>query len=534
MPKERLVQQPATSAAQAHFSQVPSAEIERSTFDRSHGWKGTIETCGQLVPVYWDEILPGDTFNMSCSIFMRLATPLHPFMDNLKGQIHFFFVPNRLLWEHWINFMGEQRGQADDPADYSIPTATFDLSNPGAFGTVGDYLGLPIGQTGVLSVSDLPFRCYDLIWYEWYRDQNIHLEDPPPIGDGATDRTLENVRHRMKRKDYFTSALPWPQKGDPVTIPLGTEAPVQASGTAIPTFVIDGTGNERLGWSPGGDASSVDFQTYTGPSGSFIPMGWDDPALEADLSTATAVTINDLRTAFQIQRLLERDARGGTRYIEIVLSHFGVQSDDARMQRPEYLGMGHGNININPVAATVAQPDTPQGTLAAVGTGLIKGGFTHSFTEHGLVMGLLSVQADQTYQHGVERYWHRLSRNSFYWPAFAHLGEQPIWNGELWYGSGDEAGTWGYQERHGDYRYKQGRICTEFRSNHPQSLDVWHLAQDFDQLPELNKEFIGELPPIDRVIAVPAEPDFLVDAWFNLKCTRPMPVYAVPGMIDHF
>lgn len=524
---ERIVQQPATVTAQNHFSNLPSADVERSSFDRSHGYKTTVDA-GYLYPVFLDEVLPGDTYRMSSTLFVRLATPLKPIFDNMQADIHYFFVPNRLVWDNWEFFMGERKNPDDDPTTVTIPQTTLDLSTIG--GSIADYFGIPLTSVSVTTnVSDLPFRGYNLIYNDWYRDENI--EDSLLFLTGDEPEGNRTPLRRNKRKDYLTSALPWPQKGDPVFLPLGVAAPVLPDGTA-PTFTAGGSSLGSLNQPIGGAFNAG----WTADSTSDAEAEFVSSGLFADLQEATAATINDIRTAFQIQKLLERDARGGTRYIEIILNHFNVQSPDFRLQRPEYLGGGSGNITINPVASTVADVDSPQGNLAAVGTGVIKGGFTHSFVEHGYVFAIFSVRADLTYQNGLDRMWSRQTRYDYYWPSLAHLGEQQILNQEVYIGpSGTiNAETWGFQERYAEYRYFSGRITGKMRSNDPESLDVWHLAQDFDELPGLNRTFIAENPPVSRIIAVPSEPQFLVDAWHSLTCERPMPVYSVPGLVDHF
>lgn len=512
------------------FSKAPMANINRSSFDRSRAYK-TAFSVGQLIPIYVDEVLPGDTVSLAPKAVCRMATPIYPLMDNLFVETFWFFVPMRQIWDNARKFFGEQANPADS-IDYTIPRIA---DNAAVFteNTLADYFGLPTQVANIRTeqpINALPFRAYNHIWNEWFRNQNVQDSVPVPTGDGP-DTLGGNyaLLKRNKRPDYYTSVLPWPQKGDSVDLPLGTEAPV--FGDAIGDGRLDILSQDGLG-------GSLRYHSQGTTNVEYNASGSQGHQLKADLSNATAATINELRQAFQIQKLLERDARGGTRYAEVVKAHFNVDFLDVTY-RPVYLGSTHAPVSINQVEQTSETnvANTPQGNLAAWAVAVNKrGGFTQSFTEHGYIIGLANVRADLTYQQGLDRIWSRRTRLDFYWPALAHIGEQPVYSKEIYCDAtaGDET-VLGYQERNAEYRYGRSKITGPFRSNYPGgSLDPWHLSEEFASRPVLDNTFVTDQTPMTRVKAVDTEPDFICDFYFQERWVRPMPMYGVPGLIDHF
>jgi len=559
------------------FSQTPNVEGERSVLNRSSSLSTTFNE-SLLVPVYLDEILPGDTITMRTKTFCRLATPLKPFMDNVYLTEHWWFAPMRILWKHAENFFGEQ-DQPDDTTEYTIPI----LDHNGApdqapfngqwwSQSLGDYLGIPPGvDEPHPTINALPFRMYHKVFGDWYRDQNL-VDRPPVGGDGtpATERGdgpddpmiyafmgmhgTELLHRRGKRHDYFCAALPWSQKGDAVELPLGQNVPVIPDSQGYPEFEApDGEGPIQIEVAtqiaaPG----TFSMQgNWTGPDTGLLDVGdrfnWLNPGLEADMANALSATVNELRTAFAIQRLFERDARGGTRYVEILRSHFHITNHpDARLQRAEFISGSETRIHVNPVASTFNDASAEEflGDLGAYAVGHHSGrGWSHSFVEHGYLMCIVSVRADQTYQQGLHKLWTRQDKLDFYWPALAHLGEQPIINRELFLtgvgsgSDGEDEDVFGYIPRYDEYRYKPSQLTGLMRSNVSagnSSLDVWNLSWDFDNRPYLDDTFINDRSALDRAVAVQDEPRFLFNAFFECRHARVMPVHGTPGYIDHF
>ena len=543
------------SAPAKDFSDVPRAHIERSTFDRSHGHKTTMNA-GFVTPIFLDEVLPGDTFDLKTSAFGRLTTPIFPLMDNVNFSTHFFFIPNRIVWKNWVKLQGEQDNPGDS-IDFTTPQVKFPKIKAG---TLQDYMGLPIGvSTTDFKVSALPFRAYNKVFNDWFRLENFQNSQKEYTDDQDDDQIYYTLQRSAKKHDYFTSALKAPQKGTSTfainSHDLQVVSTTRRSGDAIPDRemsirFLNASNNMQDGHlvQTGGDKVKLVFdngsKNYANTDQNVqLRSGKNDYAVmgmrvDSRLTGSITTTVNDLRNAFAIQRILEADARGGTRYFEIIQNLFGVTSPDSRLQRSEYLGGGKSRLDVFAVSQNSATDSTsPQGNLSSFATVEFHNhGFKRSFVEHGHILGVIIIRADVTYQNGLNRLWSRKTRYDYYLPAFAHLGEQAILNKEI-YCSGvpdwdDKA--WGYQERNSEYRYKPSTIGGMFNSRVPNPLDAWHLSQHFAELPALSLEFLQDDPPFARVVAVPSEHHFMFDFHFTLKCTRPIPARSVPGLNDHF
>lgn len=548
--------------AQFSFDTSASIKMQRSTFFRDSGHKTTFNF-GEVVPVYTDEVYPGDTFNITTAVVARMQTPLVPVMDNAYLDIYWYFVPNRLVWEHWVNFMGENTNSAwISETTYSVPQIQAPSTGWRSLSLM-DYLGVrPL--TPNVSVSALWSRGYCIIWNEWFRDQNfqdpvfIHVDDTLTNG---TNGSIDNypidaekggiLLFANKFHDYFTSALPAPQKGTPVEIPIAGNAPVYTSSTPVvgynPTSapmmfyragsVTGNVGNLVVdGSKPANDGTAevrslLSTGTLTGSSP--YPSN-----LYADMSDVTSATINDLRLAFQIQKLFEKDARGGTRYPEMIFAHFGVTSPDARQQKPEFLGASRTPISISQVLQTSESGGTPQGNTAAYSlTSNSKHSFVKSFTEHGMIFGLAVARTEQTYQYSLERKFSRRDRLDYYHPVFANIGEQPIFVKEIYLtGTSTDDDVFGFQEAFADLRYKPSQITGEFRTYVPNAQSHWHFAEEYEDAPFASDIFMRQSKlPVDRTLAVQSTlaNQIIADFWFRNKTTRPMPLYSIPGLIDH-
>lgn len=531
------------STTRHNFASIQKANTARSVFNLSRTRKQTFDV-DYLVPFFAEEVLPGDVFTVKHTILARLNTPIVPIMDNMYLDTFYFYVPNRQVWNNWKKFYGEQ----DNPGDsvsYLIPQVAANAATGWLEGELFDYLGLPINEADAnmanLECNALHSRAYNLIYNEWFRDENLIGDIVVDKDDGPDVATDYVLKKRGKRKDYFTGALPWPQKGTAVPLPLSGNAPIvlSSAGSTYPSTTLPELINATTGViSPG--VGPTDFGVDTNANltdlngvGADIPLQIDpNGAWVADMSSATAATLNEFRLAVVQQQFLELWSRGGSRYNEIVYNEFGSVIPDLTLQRPELLNLSSNPIHITPIAQTSESATTPQGTLAAMGTVVARNGFSKGFTEHGVILGLLCVRADLTYQQGMRRMWNRRTLYDFFHPLFEGLGEQAILKKEIMaLGVAGDEGVWGYQERFAEYKFGNNEICGALRSKAATPLDMWHLAQELPDNVALNETFINETMPIDRVVAVTSEPDFVMDSRIDVKAARPMRVFGTPGLV---